>query len=219
LTEISQRYTKIVRYILEFDASRLSETFPPETIAEFKQRHSETAFPCRYRFCPRASSGFPTEKERQRHETSHRPRIKCPIASCEFHLFGFGSQQALERHISQYHRDREGMGNQGSKLIRRNFNLSLRARFMESETASTNQRDLELRHHLSLRKAWFRVVSSCRRFQIGTQNLLTTPLRDLPSHQAPRTLHPRIMNTHSPLVLTNLTEGGNNVSFLLPYKS
>jgi len=82
-----------------------------------------------------------------------------------------------------------------------------------------NQRDLELRHHLSLRKAWFRVVSSCRRFQIGTQNLLTTPLRDLPSHQAPRTLHPRIMNTHSPLVLTNLTEGGNNVSFLLPYKS
>jgi len=137
LTEISQRYTILVRYVLAFDTSKLSEAFLSETIAEFKRRHGETAFPCRYRFCPNALSGFHTEKEREIHERSHRPRIKCPIASCEFHLFGFGSQQALERHISQYHRDREGMGNQGSKLIRRNFNLSLRARFMESETAST----------------------------------------------------------------------------------
>ncbi|RFU29393.1 hypothetical protein B7463_g6916, partial [Scytalidium lignicola] len=137
LTEISQRYTKLVGYILELDTSRLSETFQPEMIAEFKQRHSETAFPCRYRFCSRASSGFRTEKEREIHETSHRPRIKCLIASCEFHIFGFGSQQALDRHNSQYHRDREAMGNQGSRLIRRKFDLALRAHFMESDTAST----------------------------------------------------------------------------------
>jgi len=137
LTEISQRYRTLVGNILKLDDSKLSEKFKPEVIAEFRQRHSDTAFPCRYRFCTRASSGFPSEKERQTHETSHRPRIKCPITSCEFHVFGFGSQYALDRHNFQYHKDRESMTSQGSRLIRRKFDLALRAHFMESEIAST----------------------------------------------------------------------------------
>jgi hypothetical protein len=106
-------------------------------IAEFRNRHGDTAFPCRYRFCARASNGFPTNKERDIHETSHRPRIKCPMTSCEFHVFGFGSKQALDRHNFQYHKDREPVGSQGSRLIRRKFDLALRVHFMEADLAST----------------------------------------------------------------------------------
>jgi hypothetical protein len=240
LTEISQRYTKIVRYILEFDASRLSETFPPETIAEFKQRHSETAFPCRYRFCPRASSGFPTEKERQRHETSHRPRIKCPIASCEFHVFGFGSQQALDRHNAQYHRDREGMGNQVSRLIRRKFDLALRAHFMESDTASTQpkrprtetssqptQNLVSGLHDLLTSPNWFQTTPSyfpaspsfspLPELAVTSANYSPTSPSYSPTSPNFTPISPG-SSPPSPLDI-NLTEGGNGVSFLLPYES
>jgi len=130
----------------------LSEQFSPDIIAEFREKHSGSAFPCRYRFCARASSGFPTEREREAHETSHRPRIKCPITSCEFYLFGLGNKQALDRHNSRYHKDLELGMSQGARLVRKKFDLALRKHFVESDLASTqlkrprNDPSLQLSH-------------------------------------------------------------------------
>ena len=123
---------------MKSDTSGLSAQLGSDIIKEFREKHGNTAYPCRYRFCPRSSSGFPTEQQRETHETSHRPRIKCSITSCEFHVFGFASKHALERHFSHYHPDRELMGSQDSRLIRRKFDLALRTHFMEADRVSNH---------------------------------------------------------------------------------
>jgi hypothetical protein len=135
-----------VKSLLKGDHVELLDPIDPVDIADFRDRHSDTAFPCQYRYCSKYSSGFHTAQERETHELSHRPRIRCPIASCEFHVLGFSSQQCLERHNLQYHTGNYGkvLGSQGTALIRKKFDLALRKSFVESDPTPFEAKRLKL---------------------------------------------------------------------------
>jgi hypothetical protein len=143
LTEISQKYQQIVETIFEYDDSELLEQIDSGIIADFRDRHGGAAFPCRYRFCARASNGYPTKQERNTHEISHHPRIKCPKLSCEFHHYGFASESALDRHNIHHHQNQDLAASPSPRLIRKTFDLTLRKRFIESDTASAPNLNLK----------------------------------------------------------------------------
>lgn len=72
-------------------------------IASFKETYGESAFLCRYRFCPRSTSGFGSTNEREKHEQTHMKPYKCSDPTCEFYISGFSTSTARQKHNRKYH--------------------------------------------------------------------------------------------------------------------
>lgn len=78
-------------------------TVNSDYVHKFKIRHGKSAFLCRWSGCIRASAGFQSTVEREKHETTHTQRFRCSDPSCDFAHNGFSFRQALRKHILKYH--------------------------------------------------------------------------------------------------------------------
>ena len=67
----------------------------------FKQHFQSSAFTCRLKFCPRATTDFKSEKLRRQHEIGHTTMCICSKPECESHLFV--SRETLEEHRKKAH--------------------------------------------------------------------------------------------------------------------
>lgn len=74
-----------------------------EDIQNFKIRHSQSAYLCRWSGCLWASAGFRSTAEREKHEVAHKQKFLCSDPSCEFANNGFASRHALRKHNLKYH--------------------------------------------------------------------------------------------------------------------
>jgi hypothetical protein len=102
-TNISAKYQSIVGQLIspggETNFPDLATFFP-----DFRAMQTARPFICTFANCPRKSEGFPSIQERDAHEHSHRPRIMCGEASCQFATaIGFASKAQLNRHTKKYH--------------------------------------------------------------------------------------------------------------------
>ena len=110
------------------DTRSLNEV-DPRIVQKFSEEYGHSAYTCRYRFCVQALHGFATTSQREYHEHIHKPRLRCPISDCEFHIFGFTTPQSLEKHRLQYHTSRDQQFDQSIPFLRRKFNTALREKF------------------------------------------------------------------------------------------
>lgn len=78
-------------------------TVTSEDIQNFKTRHSNSAYLCRWSGCVWASAGFQSTAEREKHEITHKQQFQCSEPSCDFASNGFASRQALRKHNLKYH--------------------------------------------------------------------------------------------------------------------
>ena len=78
-------------------------TATSDNVHEFKIRHSESAFLCRWSGCIWASAGFQSIAEREKHEMMHTRRFRCSDPNCDFAQNGFSSRHALQKHTLKYH--------------------------------------------------------------------------------------------------------------------
>ena len=93
-------YNEIVRKLLESDSvSGLSE----KDLARFKKLYGSFTYYCRVQSCPRASEGFPSLQDRDRHELTHKPNLACTDISCSYSEIGFKSARGLKRHLDEFH--------------------------------------------------------------------------------------------------------------------
>jgi hypothetical protein len=102
-TIVSTKYQSIVEQLISPDGET---NFPDLAIffPDFRAMQTARPFVCTFAKCPRKSDGFPSIQERDAHEHSHRPRIMCGEASCQFATaIGFASKAQLNRHIKKYH--------------------------------------------------------------------------------------------------------------------
>jgi hypothetical protein len=102
-TIISSKYQSIMEQLISPDGETrfpdLATFFP-----DFRAMQTARPFICTFARCPRNSEGFPSIQERDAHEHSHRPRIMCGEASCQFATaIGFASRAQLNRHTKKYH--------------------------------------------------------------------------------------------------------------------
>lgn len=75
-----------------------------EQLHDFRARHSQFAYLCRYHGCVRASAGFSSLLERKKHELSHRPQYHCEDPACTGADGAFNTKASLKRHVERYHR-------------------------------------------------------------------------------------------------------------------
>src|SRR5262245_31957324 len=74
---------------------------PAEDFELFKSEAGTTVFTCRLHACPRATSGFDSEKSRLDHEKSHLRWFQCTVSEC--HYPPFPSWSSLRHHTSKHH--------------------------------------------------------------------------------------------------------------------
>ena len=72
-------------------------------LSRFYERYTKGAFRCSYTDCVRASKGFDTPEERDKHYKSHLKQFKCPHEGCDDVDTSFANQPALRRHVFKYH--------------------------------------------------------------------------------------------------------------------
>jgi hypothetical protein len=101
-TNLSTAYSRF-RQLFE---SLLSVSWPEigldlEKMIDFRCRHSDSAYLCRWIPCPRAFVGFANVGDRAQHENSaHKAQFQCRDPSCGI---WFPSRQAFRRHQRTYH--------------------------------------------------------------------------------------------------------------------
>jgi hypothetical protein len=101
LTQVLYSYKRIVHNLLN---AKSVPGLGREQLASFKQHFGSSAFVCRFRGCPRATNGYPTEQGREDHESlQHTGGIKCSEMSCSWSRIGFKTSAALKRHMQNYH--------------------------------------------------------------------------------------------------------------------
>lgn len=72
-----------------------------EDFDTFKRNFQESAFTCRLASCPRATTGFESERLLLDHEMTHARFFQCQFAGCQYPPFG--SARALKTHENKHH--------------------------------------------------------------------------------------------------------------------
>jgi len=80
-----------------------SASVSEEELQDFRDTYGHSAFTCRYAHCERASDGFGSHQEREKHEAQHRREYCCATPACAYSEMGFASRAQLNRHTRKYH--------------------------------------------------------------------------------------------------------------------
>jgi hypothetical protein len=80
-----------------------SASISEEELQNFRDTYGHSAFTCRYVHCERASDGFGSHQEREKHEAQHRREYRCAKPTCAYSEMGFASRAQLNRHTRKYH--------------------------------------------------------------------------------------------------------------------
>jgi hypothetical protein len=76
LSEILYQYHGITEFLLETPDNAVAG-ISATLISDFRKTYGESALLCRYSPCPRASAGFSSARDRDKHECSHTRKFKC----------------------------------------------------------------------------------------------------------------------------------------------
>lgn len=91
-------YQKTVRYLLHQNTySGVSD----DDLSLFQRQFQDSAFTCRFKFCPRATTGFTTKEQCRLHEIAHTHLVPCTYPDCQYPPFT--SSQSLQNHIKKHH--------------------------------------------------------------------------------------------------------------------
>lgn len=91
-------YQKTVRFLL--DQTTYSGV-SADDLSLFKRQFQNSAFTCRLKFCPRATTGFSTEEQCRLHEIAHTHLVTCTYPDC--HYPPFTSLKTLRKHVKKNH--------------------------------------------------------------------------------------------------------------------
>ena len=123
LSEASVQYQAIVELILASSSPAASKTITFEILQRFREVYGETAFVCRHLHCPRATSGYKSSDERNKHEKVHVKTLRCADSACEFYVGGFTSKTAVRKHNNKYHTERSGFNHLNYPITNKNNNV------------------------------------------------------------------------------------------------
>jgi hypothetical protein len=84
-------------------ATPSSASVSEEELQNFQDSYGHSAFTCRYAHFERASDGFGSHQEREKHEAQHRREYRCATPTCAYSEMGFASRAQLNRHTRKYH--------------------------------------------------------------------------------------------------------------------
>ncbi|KAF0325302.1 hypothetical protein GQ607_007336, partial [Colletotrichum asianum] len=116
LSEAYLKYSSLLESLLNNNAAldAYKSSLTTTELREFKQRHAQGAFKCRWAGCTQGWFGFKSERERDDHERSHKPHFRCSDPDC---LLVFDSKRALRNHKLQYHvKESDWVWRQGTNL-------------------------------------------------------------------------------------------------------
>ncbi|KAI9855169.1 MAG: hypothetical protein M1813_000528 [Trichoglossum hirsutum] len=102
-SDMARRIQDATEELLEKQESDFSMATEVAQLKRFKDFYGSSGFTCPFCGCPRASEGFKTKIERDRHESTHTRQHKCWDSDCEFFVLGFTTRTALNRHNRRYH--------------------------------------------------------------------------------------------------------------------
>lgn len=133
---IRDQYNDCVRHLLSVSSL---VGFTDEELHRFQALYASTAYTCRIRPCIRATDGFSTPEDRNKHELLHTARLQCDEPGCAYP--GFGNARALQLHKDNCH------GELGSRKwkgelpisIRQKKRLELEQRSKVEEAALTSE--------------------------------------------------------------------------------
>lgn len=98
ISKMLRLYQRIVRFLLDQNTyAGVSD----DDLSLFKRQFQNSAFTCRLRSCPRATTGFATEEQCRLHETAHTRLVPCTYPDCQYPPFT--SSQSLQNHIKKHH--------------------------------------------------------------------------------------------------------------------
>jgi hypothetical protein len=126
-------------------------------VSKFKKTYGESALLCRYPPCQRATLGFSSTRDRDKHESSHTRKFRCADSTCEFYDSGFSTKATLQKHNEMYHRK---MHDFVLPIRRRQNTTDLREKFMARShspsrpRASIPQRPAGRRLHMPSFSEW-----------------------------------------------------------------
>lgn len=80
-----------------------SASISEKELQQFRDTYRDSAFTCRYPHCERASDGFGSHPERDKHEGQHRRDYRCYTPACAYSELGFATRAQLNRHNRKYH--------------------------------------------------------------------------------------------------------------------
>ena len=98
LSYVEARVSSIIKKIHGIRDSDIPSHISVEALHRFKRLYNALGFHCRYLIC---NAVFPTEEQRQQHESTHIRWYKC--LDCDFSARGFTSRVKLRKHRERYH--------------------------------------------------------------------------------------------------------------------
>jgi hypothetical protein len=72
------------------------------------RHYGHALYRCPYAFCPEGRWAYMTEDGLAFHIRSHGKPLKCSVEGCLYHITGFRSEKARERHWESFHASRDG---------------------------------------------------------------------------------------------------------------
>lgn len=104
--KIRQKYDEITKQLLQADSvPGLDE----KSLFAFKRTYGSSVLICRFTDCPRGLHGFETSHERDAHEKTHLPDLKCPHLECLYNRTGLKSVKKLKQHLEEFHPKEDGV--------------------------------------------------------------------------------------------------------------
>lgn len=98
LSYVEARVSSIIHKLHGLRDSDIPSHISVEELHRFKRLYNALGFHCRYLIC---NAVFPTEEQRQQHESTHIRWYKC--LDCDFSARGFTSCVKLRKHREKYH--------------------------------------------------------------------------------------------------------------------
>lgn len=98
LSYVEARVSSIIHKLHGMRDSDIPSHISVEELHRFKRLYNALGFHCRYLIC---NAVFPTEEQRQQHESTHIQWYKC--LDCDFSARGFTSCVKLRKHREKYH--------------------------------------------------------------------------------------------------------------------
>ncbi|KAH7355162.1 hypothetical protein BKA65DRAFT_581895 [Rhexocercosporidium sp. MPI-PUGE-AT-0058] len=92
-------YQAALEVLLDPDFSK----YPTQGLQSFRDMYRDSAFACRYLHCSRATDGFDSLQQRQKHESKHQRVYRCDITTCMDFKKGFATRGQLGKHANTYH--------------------------------------------------------------------------------------------------------------------
>ena len=90
-------------HVLELLRARFVIGLSPEALLRFKKCYGSSAYVCQYHSCIRATVGFASAEDLEKHEFTHKPKFACGVSNCHYSTTGFRTLNSLKQHTTNYH--------------------------------------------------------------------------------------------------------------------